>query len=191
MCAVARTERETELLSVTLALLQQHGYERLTVDEVAATARASKSTVYRRWPTKAELVLAAFSEGIRQVTEPPDTGGLRGDLVALGELVSKQARDHAATVRAVLGEVSRNPELNNVLQTQLFDKRKALINRILEKAVQRGEIDAAAINHELWDLLPGYMIYRAVIQGRLPTSKTVHALVDDIIIPSLTRNIEF
>lgn len=185
------TARERELLAVTLQLLQENGYEGLTVDQVAAAARASKSTVYRRWPTKAELVLAAFSEGVRQVTEPPDTGSLRGDLIALGEMVSKQAREHAGTVRAVLGETSRNPALNNALQTQLFDKRKALITRILEKAVDRGEIDAAAINHELWDLLPGYMIYRAVIQNRLPTSRTVHALVDDIIIPSLTRDIQF
>ncbi|HXD24486.1 MAG TPA: helix-turn-helix domain-containing protein, partial [Propionibacteriaceae bacterium] len=46
--------RETELLAVTLQLLQQHGYDRLTLDAVAATARASKATVYRRWPTKAE-----------------------------------------------------------------------------------------------------------------------------------------
>jgi AcrR family transcriptional regulator len=52
--------RETELLAVTLRLLQQHGYDRLTLDAVATTARASKATVYRRWPTKAELVLAHF-----------------------------------------------------------------------------------------------------------------------------------
>jgi AcrR family transcriptional regulator len=79
--------RETELLAVTLRLLQEHGYERVTVDAVAATARASKATVYRRWPSKAELVLAAFIEGIRQVAVPPDTGTLRGDLLQLGKLV--------------------------------------------------------------------------------------------------------
>ncbi|MDT5256990.1 MAG: hypothetical protein QOD10_2070, partial [Mycobacterium sp.] len=58
--------REAELLEVTLRLLQEHGYDGLTVDAVAMTARASKATVYRRWPSKAELVLAAFIEGIRQ-----------------------------------------------------------------------------------------------------------------------------
>ncbi|MGH3553294.1 MAG: helix-turn-helix domain-containing protein, partial [Mycobacterium sp.] len=66
--------REAELLAVTLRLLQEHGYDRLTVDAVATTARASKATVYRRWPSKAELVLAAFIEGIRQVAVPPNTG---------------------------------------------------------------------------------------------------------------------
>ena len=76
--------RETELLAVTLQLLQEHGYDRLTVDAVAAAARASKATVYRRWPSKAELVLAAFIEGVRQIAVHPQTGTLRGDLLQLG-----------------------------------------------------------------------------------------------------------
>src|SRR3954471_7139207 len=79
--------RESELLAVTLELLQEHGYDRLTLDAVATTARASKATLYRRWATKAELVMAAFIEGTRQVAANPDTGTLRGDLLALGEQI--------------------------------------------------------------------------------------------------------
>lgn len=179
--------RETELLAVTLQLLQQHGYDRLTVDAVAATARASKATVYRRWPSKAELVLAAFIEGIRQVAVPPETGTLRGDLLRLGELVCQEAREHASTIRAVLVEVSRNPALNEVMQHQFIDQRKALIRYVLQQAVDRGEIDASAINDELWDLLPGYLIFRSIIPSRPPTRRTVQVLVDDVVIPSLTR----
>lgn len=180
--------REIELLAVTLRLLQEHGYDRLTLDAVAATARASKATVYRRWPTKAELVLAAFIEGIRQVAVPPDTGTLRGDLLQLGELICQQARQHAGTIRAVLVEVSRNAALNDVMQHQFVDQRKALIHHILRQAVDRGEIDEAAIISELWDLLPGYLIFRSIIPGRPPTRRTVQALVDDVIIPSLIRS---
>jgi AcrR family transcriptional regulator len=179
--------RETELLEVTLRLLQEHGYDRLTLDAVAATARASKATVYRRWPSKAELVLAAFIEGIRQVAVPPDTGTLRGDLLHLGQVIRQQARQHASTFRAVLVEVSRDPALNDALQHQFIDKRKALIHQILQQAVDRGEIDDAAINDELWDLLPGYLIFRTIIPNRPPSIRTVQALVDDVIIPSLTR----
>lgn len=181
--------RESELLAVTLQLLQQHGYDRLTVDAVAVTARASKATVYRRWPSKAELVLAAFIEGIRQVAVLPDTGTLRGDLLQVGELVCQQARQHASTIRAVLVEVSRNPALNDVMQHQFLDQRKALIHQILRHAVDRGEIDDDAINDELWDVLPGYLIFRSIIPNRPPTRKTVRSLVDSVIIPSLTRPI--
>jgi AcrR family transcriptional regulator len=179
--------RETELLAVTLQLLQEHGYDRLTVDAVAAKARASKATVYRRWPSKAELVLAAFIEGIRQVAVPPDTGTLRDDLLRLGELICQQAHQHAGTIRAVLVEVSRNPALNDVMQHHFINQRKALIGHVLRQAVDRGEIDEAAINDELWDLLPGYLIFRSIIPSRPPTHHTVQAVVDDVMIPSLTR----
>jgi AcrR family transcriptional regulator len=179
--------RETELLAVTLQLLQEHGYDRLTVDSVANVARASKATVYRRWPSKAELVLAAFIEGVRQVAVPPETGTLRGDLVRLGEVICEQAGQHASTMRAVLVETSRNPALNDVLQHQFLDQRRELIRHVLQQAVDRGEIDAAAISDELWDLLPGYLVFRSVIATRPPTGDTVQALVDEVVIPSLTR----
>jgi AcrR family transcriptional regulator len=179
--------REAELLAVTLRLLQQYGYDRLTLDAVATTARASKATVYRRWPTKAELVLAAFIEGVRQVAIPPETGTLRGDLLRLGQLVCEQAGQHAGTIRAVLVEVSRNAALNDVLQHEFIGQRKALTQHILGQAVDRGEIDAAAITEDLWDVLPGYLIFRSILSGRPATRHTVQALVDDVIIPSLTR----
>jgi AcrR family transcriptional regulator len=179
--------RETELLAVTLQLLQEHGYDRLTVDAVAAQARASKATVYRRWPSKAELVLAAFIEGIRQVAVPPNTGTLRGDLLRMGELICQQGRQHASTIRAVLVEVSRNAALNDVMQNQFIEQRKALMHNILQQAVDRGEIDRAAINDELWDLMPHYLIFRSIFPGEPPNRRTVEAVVDDAIIPSLTR----
>lgn len=180
--------REAELLAVTLQLLQENGYERLTLEAVATTAQASKATMYRRWPTKAELVLAAFIEGIRQVGVPPDTGTLRGDLLRLGQSILEHSRQHAGTLRAVLVEVSNNPALSEAMQLQLFDKRRALIRYVLQQAVERGEIDGAAINEELWDLLPGYLAFRSIIPNSPPTLDTVKALVDDVLIPSLTRS---
>jgi AcrR family transcriptional regulator len=187
MTLVTWSARERELLAVTLRLLQEHGYERLTLDEVASAGRASKATMYRRWPTKAELVLAAFIEGVSQDALPPDTGTLREDLIAIGDTVCAQAKEHSATMRAVLGEVSRNPELNDAMQEQLFDQRRAMMKQVVKRAVDRGEIGADAANSELWDLLPGYLIYRTVIRNRLPTRRTVRTLVDDVIMPSLTR----
>jgi AcrR family transcriptional regulator len=175
------------LLSVTLELLQQHGYDGLTVDEVASTARASKATVYRRWPTKAELVLAAFIEGVSEDADPPDTGSLREDLICIGDAVCAQSKEHAGTMRAVLGEVARNPALNEAMQRQLVDQRRAMMKKVLKQAVDRGEIGADEANSELWDLLPGYLIFRSVIQDRPATRRTVRAIVDDMIMPSLKK----
>ena len=148
---------------------------------------ASKATIYRRWPSKAELVSAAFIEGSRQVAVAPDTGTLRGDLLHLGQVVCEHARAHAGTIRAVLVEVSHNVALKDAMQQQFLDQRKVLIRCILRQASDRGEIDEAAIDHELWDLLPGYLIFRSIIPNRTPTRGTVQALVDSVIIPSLTH----
>ncbi|WP_297847445.1 TetR/AcrR family transcriptional regulator [Mycobacterium sp.] len=181
--------REAEILAVTLRLLQEHGYGQLTVDAVANAARASKATVYRRWPSKAELVLAAFIEGVRQVAVPPNTGTLRGDLLSLGETITQECGQHATTIRAVMVEVSRHPALNEAMQHQFLDQRKAMIQHVLHQAVDRGEIADDVITDELWDLLPGYLIFRSIIPGRPPTRGTVQAFVDGFLIPGLTRTI--
>ncbi|WP_096438488.1 TetR/AcrR family transcriptional regulator [Mycobacterium shigaense] len=181
--------REAEILAVTLRLLQEHGYDQLTVDAVASAARASKATVYRRWPSKAELVLAAFIEGVRQVAVAPNTGTLRGDLLQLGEVCGEHGREHASTIRAVMVEVSRHPALDDALQEQFLKQRKAVVQDVLRQAVERGEITAEAISDELWDLLPGYLIFRSIIPGRPPTRDTVRALVDGFLMPGLTRNV--
>jgi AcrR family transcriptional regulator len=173
---------------VTLDLLQEHGYDRLSLDAVATTARASKATLYRRWPTKAELVLAAFVEGTRHVAVDPDTGTLRGDLLRLGEQISAHVDTHVGTIRAVLVETSRSEELYAMMQEQFLDQRKALMSHVLTRAVDRGEIKASAVTEDLWDVLPGYIIYRSVLTGRAPSRRTIRDLVDNVLIPSLTRH---
>jgi AcrR family transcriptional regulator len=180
--------REAELLAVTLELLQEHGYDRLALEAVATRAHASKATLYRRWPTKAELVMAAFIEGTRQVAVDPDTGTLRGDLLALGEQILTHVSTHAGTIRAVLVEVSRNAELATVMQEQFLAQKEALVADVLARAVERNEIDASAITEDLWDVLPGYLIFRSVLTGRAASRRTVQDLVDNVLIPSLTRN---
>jgi hypothetical protein len=90
-------------------------------------------------------------------------------------------------MRAVLVEVSRNPALNDVMRHQFLDQRKALIEDVLKQAVVRGEIDAAAITSDLWDVIPGYLIFRSIWSARPPTRRTLIALIDGVIIPSLTR----
>src|SRR3984885_4494039 len=147
--------REAELLAVTLRLLQEHGYDQLTIDAVAAAAHASKATVYRRWPSKAELVLAAFIEGVRQVAVAPNTGTLRGDLISLGEVCGEHGREHASTIRAVMVEVSRHPALNDALQEQFLKQRKALIQLMMRQPLDPSEIPKATISRSLWDLIRG------------------------------------
>jgi hypothetical protein len=87
----------------------------------------------------------------------------------------------------VLVEVSRDPALSDALQHQFLDQRKVVIQHVMRQAVDRGEIAEAAVTDELWDLLPNYLIFRTILPGKPPTRQTVRLLVDDVIIPGLTR----
>ncbi|PND54184.1 TetR family transcriptional regulator [Mycobacterium sp. ENV421] len=181
--------REAELLAVALRLLQERGYQGLTVDAVAAAAHASKATVYRRWHSKAELVLAAFVEGTRHNTIPPDTGTLRGDLLRLAEIFSEQDQHHASTIRAVLIETTRNPALNDAIQHRFLRERKTLMQHVLQRAMKRGEL-VTAISDELWDLLPGYLTFRYTVANRPPTHHAIESLVDDVLLGMFTSPTE-
>ena len=181
------TPRETELLAITLRLLQQHGYDGLTVEAVATEAKSSKATLYKRWPTKADLAVAAFIEGTRVFAVAPRTGSLREDLLAVGASACRDALEHAGTMRAVLTEVVRNPAMNAAIQDEFVRPRKLIMDEIVAAALQRGEIDAAVvINDELFDLMPGYLVFRALVSGHPPAAETVRMLVDDVLMPLLT-----
>ena len=179
--------RETELLAITLELLQEHGYDRLNVEAVATRAKASKATIYRRWPSKADLVLAAFIEGTRLEAVVPQTGSLREDLLIIGSQVCEHAAAHAPTMRAVLNEIARSPALTDAFRTGFIDQRHRMLMAVLRNAADRGEIDAEAINDEIWDVLPGYLVFRSLLPVTSPSTETVRALVDEVMMPSLLR----
>ena len=88
-------------------------------------------------------------------------------------------------MRAVLNEMSRSAALSAAMQDKFVHHRNLLIKEVLAEAVDRGEIDAEVINPEIWDVLPGYLVFRALVSERPPTDETVRALVDEVLMPSL------
>ena len=91
-------------------------------------------------------------------------------------------------MRAVLTEISRNPAMNAAIQDEFVRPRKLIMDEIRAAALQRGEIEASVVNDELFDLMPGYLTFRALITGQPPTAETVRMLVDDVLMPTLTGN---
>jgi hypothetical protein len=75
-----------------------------------------------------------------------------------------------------------------MMQEQFLDQRKALMANVLARAVDRGEIEGSAVTEDLWDMLPGYLIYRSVLTGRAPSGRTIQELVDNVLLPGLTRH---
>ena len=182
------TSREKELLAVTLQVLSETGYDKLTVDQVVARAHASKTTVYRRWPSKADLVGAAFAHRTRgEFGAPPDTGTLRGDLLALAEMIARVAGEYGRVIAGILAAGERSPRLRELLARDLYDERRDQIQGVLQRAATRGEIAQQTISDDLWDVLPAYILFRTLIDERPIPLATLRALVDDVLLPSLTR----
>jgi AcrR family transcriptional regulator len=182
------TSREQELLAVTLQVLSETGYDKLTVDQVVARAHASKTTVYRRWPSKAELVGAAFAYRTRgEFGMPPDTGTLRGDLLALAEMIAGVAGEYGRVIAGILAAGERSPRLRELLAKDLYDERRDQVQGVLRRAAARGEIAQQAISDGLWDVLPAYILFRTLIDERPVPPATLRALIDDVLLPSLTR----
>jgi AcrR family transcriptional regulator len=122
-------------------LLSSEGYLGLTVSKIAARARASKSTIYRRWPTKEHLVLAAFDRWPMMV--PRDRGDLLSDLV---DLYQQYLRIHyrapaGALVPTLVAERVSNPSLS-VLFDSLMQRRLDPTRVIVRRAIGRGELPA-------------------------------------------------
>jgi AcrR family transcriptional regulator len=186
--ALARpvTAREAELLTVTMDLLRETGYDLLTIDEVAARAHASKATIYRRWPSKDELVCAAFTHHVH-IGATPDTGSLREDLLQFARILAQNAARYGSTIAGIISSQRRSPRLREVFLDEYRRARRDQTLTILHRAAARGEIDAAVISEQLWDLLPCYISQKMTLHGHPVSSELLTALVDQVLMPSLTR----
>jgi len=135
-------DREEQILEATVDVLADLGYDRVTMDAVATAAKASKATLYRRWSTKADLVVDAISRAKGcPVPEDVDTGSLRGDLIRLSCDEGGFTDDLPMSVMAgLLTALHRDPDLQRAFQERFLAPRIALTNRVYERAVERGEI---------------------------------------------------
>lgn len=136
-----------------MALLGEVGYGSLTMEQVAARARVSKSSVYLRWPNKLALVADALQHRARAVPEIPDTGSLPGDMRAfLGALLRSR---HAASraLSAVGAEIASNPELRQAWHRGLAGMLTGCLRTVVARAVDRGELPAGS-DVELLAALP-------------------------------------
>ncbi|GAA2825048.1 TetR/AcrR family transcriptional regulator [Nonomuraea rubra] len=156
--------KQQEIFDATLRLVAERGYDGLTVEGVAERSGVNKTTIYRWWPSKAALLGAALVESDVLGLDSPDTGSLRGDLVALVEEVRRLLTEPPGSDVAVaaLGAAVRHPELD---VRRFFADRFAREREIFERAVSRGELKASVDPMLIVDLLAGAVWMRAVFRG--------------------------
>ena len=178
-------ERETEILAATLEGLAEVGYDLLTMDAVATRAKASKATLYRRWRGKPELVVAAVTYHHTATATLPDTGTLRGDLVAAycgsGGIDDPQAQ---AVLAAVVTAMGRDPEFAEVYRRDFIAPKIAASRAIYERARERGEVHPDVDLTILAPSLAGIVLHRAFLLGEPVTPALVGRVLDEVILPA-------
>ena len=169
------------ILDATIELLADRGYGGLTVEAVAARAGVGKSTIYRRWPSKATLAAAAVNALARERIPAPDTGDLRDDLVRLiTEPIGRHGEVLGRIFPDLIAEMHRNPELSGTM-LEALGARRSVIHNVLRRAQDRNELPANADLGRIIDLLSGALYYRLLV-SREPVEPDLPAWIVDSIL---------
>ncbi|MFC7495909.1 MULTISPECIES: TetR/AcrR family transcriptional regulator [unclassified Nocardioides] len=179
--------REQEIFDATLEVLAESGYDRLTMDAVAAKAKASKATLYRRWTNKVSLVIEALQHE-KGVPIVPDTGSLRDDLCTafcgVGGLTDAET---VARFASVLTAISRDADFAEAFRRDVIGPKLAVSRQIWERAEERGELRDDVDLDLLEPALAGIVLHRLFILGECPDPDTITRVIDQIILPAATR----
>jgi AcrR family transcriptional regulator len=164
--------RGEELLSAiyqaTVDELTEYGYADLTMDRVAARAKASKGSLYRRWPSRAELVVDAIRHTQAPYPIPPDTGDLRSELAAVLMQTAKTLEGpRGEAVRGLIAEVFRHPDLMRTVRAEIMDSALPAMLEVLRRGVVRGEVRPAALAEMVARVGPGLIRQQMMVYGTL------------------------
>ncbi|MFJ9777072.1 TetR-like C-terminal domain-containing protein [Kitasatospora sp. NPDC101157] len=181
---------ESAIYGAVLQQLTSDGYARLTMEGVAAAAQTGKAALYRRWSSKEELVVDALRASLPPPGAAPDTGSLRGDLLAVvtglrGAMVSELG----AAVRAIMSEIDHQRAhvfLELVLE-RVVQPTTALIAEVLDRGTAGGEVRPGAVTPLVTDVVPALMLYRIKMCGGGAVELDPAAIVDEVLLPIVRR----
>jgi AcrR family transcriptional regulator len=182
------TELERAILDAAWAELTEVGYTALTIEAVAKRAGTSKPVIYRRWPSRAVLVIAAWAGRQPMDTTTPDTGSLRADLVWLFTRVARRANSMMSeTIVGVMAEAFKHPEVVALLNERL-DTRPlyTTLRTIVDNAVSRGDLAPLHLPQRVLRLPVDLIRAEAILCGRSAVpDEVLDTMVDDVYLPLL------
>jgi AcrR family transcriptional regulator len=169
-------------IAATLSELADVGYSGLSLESVAKRAGVGKTTLYRRWGTREELVLEAMLERASEHISVPDTGSLRDDLLELARTAAANAAspEIAAMARAVAAESPHDPRLA-AANSRFWSERLALDGAIIERAIERGEVEHGTDPGRVIESVLGPIHLRLLLTGQAVDRSFLEAIVDTVI----------
>lgn len=178
-------ETTAVILEATLRLLAEYSYAATSTAQVAALARASKATLYRRWPSKFALVADAIRHGLRTANPvTPRTGDPREDLIrVLENLIRAMAETPlGGAIRAVISDAAHEPQLSAALQEVTTEAReRGPMRALVLEAQDRGMLAPDADIGLILDLMLGAPYFQLIVRQVTPRPEQARALVDQLI----------
>jgi AcrR family transcriptional regulator len=174
--------RDQAILRATLELMATRGFE-LGIEEVAERAGVAKTTIYRRFPSKEELVIAAL-ETVSVPQPAPDTGSVRADLIefALRRLEEAEAVSTPLVGMRLLSDLWQHPKLLAIFSERILAPARAPLVAIVERGIARGELRDDIDQDVIVDSLFGGIFYRTLISGDLAVAgRDLEAYLDAVL----------
>lgn len=179
-------ERLEQLYDCVIGLVTEHGYERLTMDQVSHSAHVSKATLYRQWGSKAVLVAKAIEQVAPTNLPVKNTGSLRGDLRAWVREAAAAPDPERELVTAVLHACKSDKELRDALREQVVNGSRAEFDEVYARAIRRKEIDPDAPALDFVPVaLAGPLILGGIVDDREVDTDYLYAYIDAVILPAL------
>ncbi len=185
---------EDAIHCAVLAELAEVGYAAFTIESVAARAKTGKASIYRRWPTKQDLVLDAF---IARFGGPDEIVGelltdteapTRDLLVRLATRICQVSDEGAEMIRAMACEATRDPELAAAVEQKVYRPKHAAFVELLRRGVERGEVRPEAVRGVYAEALPAMLTYRMILNNQPVTAAEAAEIVDCVVMPLIATN---
>lgn len=180
--------RDAAILDAAVEVLAEVGYDGMTIDMVAARAKAGKATLYRRWSSKDELVLdavACLKNADIDMDALPDTGTLRGDLVAMIRPHSvEDAKRKLQIMGGLVSMLSTHPELAETARSAIVDPRARVNRFFLQRAIERGEVRPDCDIATLSIVSAAMAAHRTLILRKPVDRAFLISIIDGVILPA-------
>lgn len=175
---------ERAIYDAVLAELGEVGYGELTMDRVADRAHTGKASIYRRWPNRAELVLAAAMAQVARERVAPDSGDVREDLlITLRDTAAVLAGPVGEAVRAMLDDTVRDPQLKAAYQRRMIGIRDEVWLEILRRGAERGQVRPSVATPQISVLAPVLLLHHFIMHGSPIADSVLVGIVDEVLLP--------
>ncbi|ONI86407.1 hypothetical protein ALI144C_10795 [Actinosynnema sp. ALI-1.44] len=166
----------------TLRLLGQVGFGRLSIAAVATSANTARTSVYRRWPDKEALVLAAVRHEFATPHATIDTGTLRDDLLAQARALAERLGQHAGVLSGLLTAIRDNGELGRLVRAGIVERDREIMTGAIDRAIARGELRGPV--DEIVTSVPMSLLFARIVLLDEPLDEPyLIRMVDTVVMP--------